>query len=469
MAARVSVLIQDEWSEKEESIVDLAQVPRALPGIPAGSGQLDLAKMYGVLTVVFGSFSILLATSSAPSGGHLSLPVLQWAFTTPVGILAAAAGALLLAVPLFFVQRRRVVGELARVVDVTELPLDRWPRQPRARIRPLSAERWLGRGFWTRIASLLAAALAVLLCAVLVSGFLAITAYSFTSPKCQADGCMQVYAPVLAATLPGIFGGVCLMLLAQYWWLRRLERRFGIWLRETGGRMHFAGLRPLYYVRRPDTAACVTALPVFLFFRRRSRLYLARTLDVTDLPLAAVPQHVHVPAWRLSGERWLGHGRITRLVSRALLVAAALFDLLLLGGCAAVLVYTWPWRDMIRCTDQYGCRPLYLTGLISMAGVYSGFESALVGFALWLRRTAARCGVRLRYRDLPVLGPFDYVRRPNVSREAAAAAVARLARHREPPLAWGIAAGMFGLGSPFILLLAGQPLSNWLPLQWIPG
>jgi hypothetical protein len=88
---------------------------------------------------------------------------------------------------------------------------------------------------------------------------------------------------------------------------------------------------------------------------------------------------------------------------------------------------------------------------------------------LSLQHIEAACGIELLYRAIPVLGPFDFVRRPGTSPDAAAAAVNRLARVRDLPGAQDFAAFVVAHSVLFILLAVSLVLSAWLPFQWIPA
>jgi hypothetical protein len=190
--------------------------------------------------------------------------------------------------------------------------------------------------------------------------------------------------------------------------------------------------------------------------------------DVTELPLGAWPHPVNhrrrlTPAGGTRAARWLGQGRAQRTLSGLALLLAAL----LAGSLAAMLAVTvWYWTTHIPAACAVaGCPPDVAEQLLTLPMTVA--IATMLFFALsriaWVQ---LRCGVCFRTR---VWGPSleNYIRRPGVSAEAAAAALQRYAskpRHIRPTAQ---VAGMLALFliPPFLLLCSAELLSAWLATQ----
>jgi len=230
--------------------------PRTLPGTDA----LLLQKFF--LIIYLGMVVVILALSMATAAadgahaqeGQLPWPLVQWVVTTPLGTLAIAlVGGLAAGLPLL--QVRRVAPVAMRPVDVTELPLSAWPRPLPPWRRPggpTAAEYWLGRGWRQRVFSLLSLALAGLLVLDSFAAFSAVAWYGLTHlPDCSGPRCPPTYGQLQG---PPMLIGLTIMFLGQYWWVRRVERRCGIWFRVPFTLGDFT-----CYVRRPGVTAAAAA------------------------------------------------------------------------------------------------------------------------------------------------------------------------------------------------------------------
>jgi hypothetical protein len=194
--------------------------------------------------------------------------------------------------------------------------------------------------------------------------------------------------------------------------------------------------------------------------------YLARAVDVTGVPVENWSRRTRGEARLTWVERWLGHGRRQQRRSVALLVLAVLVAAGLMAAFIAFHNYSFSAIGRVSC-----CPPDYhyqVTGIAFMS------ESAALGlyfFALyrWFRRVEVSCGISIRYLSSLWTAPFYYVRRPGVTPEAVAEALARIVPHGRVPLAQTILVFVLAL-TPLVLLLSGSIfLGAWLQLQWIPG
>jgi len=86
-----------------------------------------------------------------------------------------------------------------------------------------------------------------------------------------------------------------------------------------------------------------------------------------------------------------------------------------------------------------------------------------------VRQVERRCGIWFRAVG-GALGDFNCsVRRPGVTAEAAAAALARSTRAVERPMARGaLVIALFSVPY-FLVLIALNLLTIWLPTQWMPA
>jgi hypothetical protein len=202
-------------------------------------------------------------------------------------------------------------------------------------------------------------------------------------------------------------------------------------------------------------------LPLLLV--RRVAPVAMRPVDVTELPLSAWPHPL--PPWRRPGgptpaQFWLGRGWRQRVLS---LLALALAGLLVLGSFAAFGAVSWYGLSHLPDCSGPRCPPTYsqLQGPPMLIGLCNAFLSQYA----WVRQVERRCGVWFRVPF--TLGDFTcYVRRPGVTAEAAAAALARYTRESTRPMARGaFVAALFFLPF-FLVLIALSLLTIWLPTQW---
>jgi hypothetical protein len=206
-------------------------------------------------------------------------------------------------------------------------------------------------------------------------------------------------------------------------------------------------------------------LPVVL--APRERIAFTYAVDVTELPLYAWPRPL--PPWRRPGgptraAYLLGRGWRQRVLS---LLALAFAGLLVLGFFAAyIAIYVYGIRQLPDCSGPR-CPPAYSqfpfpTILIGLAIVY-------VGQYRRVRQVERRCGIWFRAVG-GMLDDFNcYVRRPGVTSEAAAAALARYTRAVERPMARGaLVVALFSVPY-FLVLIALALVTAWLPTQWTPA
>jgi hypothetical protein len=126
------------------------QLP-ALPGDSAGGGY---PKVIALLSVMLLAGLVYIATMTpgySRPAGHLPWPPVQWAFATPLGAVAVTLLSMVV-VGLPFLRLRGTSDTnqlIAEALDVTDLPVDAWPRRPlpslRARRRQERGSRRQGR------------------------------------------------------------------------------------------------------------------------------------------------------------------------------------------------------------------------------------------------------------------------------------------------------------------------------------
>jgi hypothetical protein len=192
---------------------------------------------------------------SDPLLGHFPWPLAEWTLTTLPGTLALAVVAgLLWSVPAALLMRR--IPFLAQTVDVTDLPLDAWPR-----LRPpwgdpargTRADRWLGRTQRQRVQNLLALALGALLLLTLLAAWLVAVWYGathFLHLGCSGASCPRIFPPIftLQIFMAPLYLGVVFVYFAPLAWFAQVQRRCGVWLRTRDPNGH----TPLgTYIRRP--------------------------------------------------------------------------------------------------------------------------------------------------------------------------------------------------------------------------
>lgn len=201
-----------------------------------------------------------------------------------------------------------------------------------------------------------------------------------------------------------------------------------------------------------------------------SRLYIVRARDVTDLPLAAWPtsREVFREALRTAHRsHWLGTGRWERVVSLALLVLGLLLAIALIT-VAGLALSTEPDFGAL-CSNQYGCPPVIST-LWTFVAIWLPLPVVYVARSCWLRHAETTCGVWFRGAEaLASTTPLAYVRQPEVTAEAASAALVLVSRTRTVPLARQVFFGVLILSALEVPPLIALVLNAWLPSQWLPG
>jgi hypothetical protein len=253
------------------------QAPPRLPGVGAATILRVSAIVFGAVTLpllaLLIGFSLVVAQLA---GGHLPWPVVQWALTTPAGVLLTLAISVCIAAPSFIAAQRRVLRrwQLARAVDVTEVPPWVWLTRPPVYPGETRADRWLGRHQSARVASLTLLAGAALLLLLVSAGFLAsaLASLRFLLPgPCGTRGCPPQY-PLLQIVLASEMVSLGLAPLAQYRWLRRVEASSGVWLRYRD----WFNTRGLCYIRQPGVTP------------EAAKAALARIAPAEAMPLARV-------------------------------------------------------------------------------------------------------------------------------------------------------------------------------------
>jgi hypothetical protein len=230
-----------------------------LPGTSASAPFQVNAILLGVLLLLFVPLMVLITFVPFPFDGHLPWPVVQWFVATPMGLLALAALAFLIAAPSLIPAHRAVLRRsLARAVDVTEVPPWVWLTRPPMRPGETRADRWLGHGRGARVASLALLVIGALIFLLIIASFIAVSVVTFRyigSAECGAHGCSPQY-PLALLAFAGWFASMWLSSLLQYRWLRRVEATAGVWLRLRG--WFVAG--DYLYIRQPGvTPEAVTA------------------------------------------------------------------------------------------------------------------------------------------------------------------------------------------------------------------
>jgi hypothetical protein len=265
--------------------MDAMQAPPRLPGTSAN----ELAKWSALaigtaLLVVFVPLTLLDTVPVGRSVGHLPWPLVQWALASPVGVLALMAVGILLVAPPYVLLGpgagywRRLAG----AIDVTESPLEAWPKRTRADAGRTRMERWLGRGHREPWVSLVLFVLAVLLAVALLAMFIAASIFSFAelgSLSCEGQACPPNF-PVTSIALVSTFASIALSSWTYHRWLRRAEASSGVWLRYRD----ILWAAPLYYVRRPGVTP-EAAAAALTRFGLAGGAPLARTFAITVLAM----------------------------------------------------------------------------------------------------------------------------------------------------------------------------------------
>ena len=210
------------------------QASPRLPGVRASVRLLVPGIVGGLNLIFFVLLTALVLFSIGPQRGHLPWPLVQWALTTPIGILSfIVAGGVIVALPWIAVVRRIWAWNLARAVDVTDLPPWVWPKRLPLRPGETHTDRWLGRTRRARRITMVMLVAGSALFLVVLAGVVASVVWSFgelARVTCGAHGCPPLY-PVVFIALDSLIAINVLTPLAQYRWLRRVEARSGVSLR----------------------------------------------------------------------------------------------------------------------------------------------------------------------------------------------------------------------------------------------
>jgi hypothetical protein len=217
-------------------------------------------------------------------------------------------------------------------------------------------------------------------------------------------------------------------------------------------------------------AGLACGLPLALAGRAARTGWLSTDMvDVTELPLTAWPARL-LPPWRRPGgptlaEYWLGRGWRQRVFSLLALAHAVLLPLGFFTAYGAVGWYAAASR-LTTCSGSR-CPPSYLSLQMPL---FIGIAIAQLSRYGWIRLLERRCGVWFR-APASGLGAYTwYVRRPGVTAEAAAAALARASRGGVGrPMARRVFVTMLVCVPFFLVVIALGLLSAWLPTQWIPA
>lgn len=216
----------------------------------------------------------------------------------------------------------------------------------------------------------------------------------------------------------------------------------------------------------------VYGIPSILVWPRIARgRHLAYVLDMTDMPRSQWRRLATTRPAETRRECWLGHGRRRQVISLAILIPAILLALALLGSLIASIAYgldTLPTLGQI--CELHSCPPLYPAGSLLPGSVWLALPFIFPAGDRWLSQIEKRCGIRLQWQLVSLWSSrLVYIRRPGVTSEAAAEALAHFVPADGAPRARVIATFVFVVAPMALLLCAGLFLMTWLRLQWIPG
>jgi hypothetical protein len=147
----------------------------------------------------------------------------------------------------------------------------------------------------------------------------------------------------------------------------------------------------------------------------------------------------------------------------------ALALLLILGFFASLVAAGWYGITHLPDCSRSGCPPS--SGLAILPPMPLGLAILFLSQYGWIRHVERRCGIWFR---VPYNAPSSftftcYIRRPGVTADAAATALARYTRGGgRPALRRTLVAEL--ATAPFILVTTGLILLGaWLPTYWIPN
>ncbi len=212
--------------------------------------------------------------------------------------------------------------------------------------------------------------------------------------------------------------------------------------------------------------ALVASLPLLVV--RRDRVVIDSPVDVTALPPIFWPHPLPPtlrPGDQTPGEYWQCRGRRQRILS---LLALALAVLLLFGFFAAYFAIAW--YGIAHSPDCIGAHCPPSDGLLLYPWMAISTAIVILGQCRWVRQVERRCGIWFRVRAGAHTGLTCYVRRPGVTADAAAAALARYTQDVQGPAVRRGCAHYVLFSVPyFLVLLALTLLLAWLSTQWIPA
>lgn len=212
------------------------------PSSAAAGAQLTQGVFFAICAVVI-ALLLVVFLLTGPQTGHLTPPLVQWAFGTPLGALALMVVGTAIVGTTFLLPGRAIFDRaLARAADVTDLAPSARPQRSRGTGSDVVGAH--------RTADVILAAVAVLLAVALAGVFIAAMVYGWQRNhqiSCVGTACPPAY-PMLGLTLAPEFAVIALGAFRQYRWVRQAEERCGIRFTYTG-----SGSGPLRYVRLPGT------------------------------------------------------------------------------------------------------------------------------------------------------------------------------------------------------------------------
>ncbi len=191
-------------------------------------------------------------------------------------------------------------------------------------------------------------------------------------------------------------------------------------------------------------------------------------VDVTELPPIWWPRPL--PPWRTPGGGTLADYVLGRSKSqRAWSLLALTFAALLLIGLFAAFVGAslYALRHMSDCSAS-GCPPNF-SQLLTSGPELIGLGIMMFSQFARITYVARRSGVWFRTHETFAFHLGSYIRRPGVTREAAAEGLQRHIRSVRKPIAQDAVLLALALTPAMLLIIGGELLSAWLSMQWIPA